>query len=1033
MRRITVVLLTLLTGLAALTAPLGSAQAASYGPGSLVKTVPVSGTPHVLDGRVSTIAEVGNTIILGGTFTQTRNNDSTDVILRSRLVAFDKTTKKISTTFLPNPNGDVEVVLPAPDGKSVYVGGSFSSIAGAAVKNLAQVNIADGSLVSTFNPATVDGRVLDLRLSNNRLWIAGAFTHVAGKAQRALATVNPVTGKFDAYMTQVIAGLHYGGTTTVLKIDINTQGTRLIALGNFDTIGGVKHHQLLMLDLTGTTSTTANWQTAFYETACSKSFNSYMRDLDFAPDGTFFVVSTTGAYGGAGIACDSTARFETDAAGNGVKPSWIDNTGGDTTYAVEVTSSVVYTGGHARWQNNAFAADKAGMGAVSRPGIAALDPLNGLPLSWNPTRDRGVGVFDFLVDDLGLWVASDTTRIGADYLRSRIALLPIGGTTFPGVKTPSLPNDVYNVKINTGGIQRRSYTGSAFAAAQTVPTGGLVTNNVRGAFMLNGYLYIAWSNGTFDRRTFDGTNYGAAEAVDTGSQLTANTDWTSDISTMTGLFYDSGRLYFTKSGSATLYYRLFTPESKVVGAQRLTASANVTGIDFTQVRGMFVADNNLYWSTPSNDLRRLGWAQGAQSGRPVAGTATVVSSSTVDAYNWASPRALFLFQDSAGDGPPKAPVAAYSKSCTSLTCTFDSSGSTAQNATIAGRAWNFGDGTASAEANPVHAFPATGTYQVALTVTSSKGLTNTVTQAVQVTRVNQNPTADFTATCNQLTCAFDAAGSKDPDGTLASYAWNFGDGTTGSGSSVSHPYGTAATRDVTLTVTDNEGGTGTTTKSVKSTQAGATFVAAASTNGNRSSHAVTIPGGVQANDTLLLFLTVNSTNVTVEAPAGWTEVQSGTVDGLQARVWSKSASSTDAGTSVAVATSAAGAPAAAKSDLTVAAYRPTAGSTLSVATSAQATSAAAATQLTTPQVNVTEPSSWLVSYWGAKSSGTVAFSTPAGQQARSGSVGSGSGNISGALTDSGQPVAVGTRGGLTADAGTSTSRAAMYSVVLTAQ
>ncbi|MET0999819.1 MAG: PKD domain-containing protein, partial [Marmoricola sp.] len=671
--------------------------------------------------------------------------------------------------------------------------------------------------------------------------------------------------------------------------------------------------------------------------------------------------------------------------------------------------------------------------AVSRPGIAALDPINGLPLSWNPTRTRGVGVFDFLVTPQGLWVASDTDRIGANYLRSRIALLPTGGTTFPGVKTPSLPNDVYNVKVNTGGIQRRAYTGSAFAAAQAVPTGDLVTNNVRGAFMLNGYLYIAWSNGVFDRRTFDGTSYGAAEAVNTGSLLTANTDWTSDISTMTGMFYDSGRIYFTKSGSATLFYRLFTPESKVVGAQRLTASANVTGIDFAQVRGMFVADGNLYWSTPSNDLRKLGWAQGASSGRPVAGTATIVSSPTVDGYSWSSPRALFLYQDAAGDGPPKAPVADFASTCTSLTCTFDSTASTVQNATITGRSWNFGDGTTSTEANPVHAFTATGTYQVALTVTSSKGLTHTVTKPVQVTRVNQNPTAAFTATCDQLSCTFDAGGSADPDGTVASYAWSFGDTTTGTGNPATHTYDAAGTRDVTLTVTDSEGGTGTLTKSVKATQAGATFVAAASTNGNRSSHAVTIPAGVVQGDTLLLFLTVNSTNVTVGAPAGWTQVESGTVDGLQARVWTRTASATDAGTSVAVPTAAGTTPTAAKSDITVGAYRPTAGSTLSVATSAQATSSSAATQLTTPEVTVAEPSSWLVSYWGAKSSSTVAFTTPAGQQARSGSVGSGSGSISGALTDSGQPVAVGTQGGLSADTGASTSRAAMYSVVLAAQ
>ena len=1028
MRRICVVLLSCALALAGLAFAPISANADSYGPGSLMKDVPVAGTPHVLDGRVSSIAKVGNTIILGGTFTQTRNNDSTTVIARSRLVAFDATTKQISTTFAPNPNGDVEVVLPAPDGKSVYVGGSYSTIAGAAVKNLAQINVADGSRVTTFNPATVDGRVLDLRLANNRLWIAGAFTHAAGHAQKALATVNPTTGKWDSYMTQVISGVHNGGVTTVMKIDINAQGTRLIALGNFDAIGAVKHHQLLMLDISGAVSSTANWQTAFYETACSKSFNSYMRDLDFSPDGSFFVVATTGAYGGAGIGCDSTARFETGAVGNAVKPSWINNTGGDTTYSVEITPSVVYTGGHARWQNNPFAADSPGQGAVPRPGIAALDPINGLPLSWNPTRDRGVGVFDFLVTDQGLWVGSDTTRIGADYLRSRIALMPIGGTSFPGVRTPSLPNDVYQVKTTTGGIAKRNYSGSAFTAAQAVPNGGLATDTVRGAFMLNGYLYIAWSNGTFDRRTFDGTTYGAAEAVNTSSQLTALSDWTSDISTMTGLFYDSGRLYFTKAGQSTLYYRYFTPESKVVGAQRLTASANVTGIDFTQVRGMFVADGNLYWSTPSNDLRKLAWAQGAQSGRPVAGAATTVSSPTVDGYSWGSPRALFLFQDPAGDGPATAPTAAFTQSCTSLTCTFDSSTSSVQGATITGRSWNFGDGTTSTEANPVHAFPATGTYQVALTVTSSKGVTATTTKPVQVTRVNQKPTADFTVACNQLSCTFNAGGSTDPDGTVASYAWTFGDATTGTGSPVTHPYATAGTRDVTLTVTDNEGGTGTVTKSVKSTQTGVAFVAAASSAGNRSTHAVQVPAGVQAGDTLLLFLTTNSSTSTIAAPAGWTQVQAATADGLRGVVWSRAATAGDAGTNVSVVTSA-----ATKSDITVAAYRPTAGSTLSVATSAQALSSSAANQLTTPQVNVTEPSSWLVSYWGAKASGTVAFTTPPGQTVRSGSVGTGSGSISGELTDSGQPVAVGTRGGITADAGTSTSRAAMFSLVLVAQ
>ena len=217
-----------------------------------------------------------------------------------------------------------------------------------------------------------------------------------------------------------------------MKIDINAQGTRLVAIGNFDTIDGIKNHQLFVLDLTGAVAAVSPFHTAFYQAACSSSFDTYMRDLDFSPDGTFFVVSTTGRVRRRRHRPATAPHASRSSAGADATPSWVNNTGGDTTYAVEITDSVVYTGGHARWQNNPFAADQPGQGAVSRPGIAALDPINGLPLSWNPTRDRGVGVFDFLVTEQGLWVGSDTTRIGADYLRSRIALLPHGWHPVPG-------------------------------------------------------------------------------------------------------------------------------------------------------------------------------------------------------------------------------------------------------------------------------------------------------------------------------------------------------------------------------------------------------------------------------------------------------------------------------------------------------------------------------------------------------------------------------------------------------------------------
>jgi hypothetical protein len=68
------------------------------------------------------------------------------------------------------------------------------------------------------------------------------------------------------------------------------------------------------------------------------------------------------------------------------------------------------------------------------------------------------------------------------------------------------------------------------------------------------------------------------------------------------------------------------------------------------------------------------------------------------------------------------------------------------------------------------------------------------------TTPNMPPTASFTSSCTNLSCDFNAAASTDADGTIASYAWDFGDGTpAGSGVSPSHTYATANTYTVQLT------------------------------------------------------------------------------------------------------------------------------------------------------------------------------------------------------------------------------------------
>lgn len=1006
-----------------------SAEAAPDTLGSIVSDDPWNRSPHVLDGRVLSIEKVGNQIVLGGTFTSARNDTRNDpsgaTLERSNLLSFDADTGVISEDFVPDTNGTVNVVIPAADGESVYVGGSFTEIAGQAVKNLARVRISDGSLVTSFNGGSPAGQVKDLRLSGGRLWVAGSFTHIAGKQQKALATLNPQTGAFDTFARPVVAGTHRGGYTTVAKIDVNPAGTKLVAVGNFTTVDGAPRYQMVVLNTGGANAEVSDLRTNFYTAGCSSSFDSYMRDVDVSPDGSFFVASTTGAYGGAGSPCDSTARFEIDASGSDVKPSWVNNTGGDTTYAVEITDAVVYTGGHARWQNNPFGSDRPGQGAVDRPGIAALDPSNGLPYTWNPTRSRGVGVFDMLVTSHGLWVGSDTERIGANEYHGRIALLPAeGGTNVAVTRPASLPNDVYTVNA-LGSISKRSVSAAgSFGSGTSTSLGSWTWMTFKGGFTLNGQFYSAWSNGQFTRRTFNGTTMGSAVQVNTADLLTNLSDWDADAARITGMFYDNGRIYFARSDQNALQYRYFTPESDVIGARRLQASVNFAGLDLRSIKGMFLADGKLYIAESNGNLARWDWNSGAESGSPVAGSRVVVSGPGVDGINWSSNRPVTLFQDADGHGPTFPPTANIAAECTDADCLFDGSGSTSPGSTIESYAWDFGDGSHGTGVAPQHAYDQSGTYTVKLTVTTSKGGTATASRTVTVEKRNQAPTAALTVACEETACEFDASGSSDSDGQVVSYAWDFGDGDVSNQAQPTHTYAQDGTYHVTLTVTDDQGSTASAEKDVSVARAAVAAVDAASSNGNRTAHSTSVPADAAVGDRLVAFLTLNSSSGSLTAPSGWTEADTRVVDGLTVSTWTKTAEPSDLGGTVRFTTTT-----TLKSDLTVAAYRSTTGAT-AVPQVVSVENPRSSTEYVSGPVPVSAAGSLVAHYWGMKTSSDLVLSVQAGLQTRIMSAGAGGGRVYATLADRGAVSSAGDAVQAVATSDVAATRAASVAVVV---
>ncbi len=168
-----------------------------------------------------------------------------------------------------------------------------------------------------------------------------------------------------------------------------------------------------------------------------------------------------------------------------------------------------------------------------------------------------------------------------------------------------------------------------------------------------------------------------------------------------------------------------------------------------------------------------------------------------------------------GNSPP---VANFTVSCAGLNCTLNASGST-DDGSISQYNWDLGKspgGTASGMV-VVAAYPHTSQRTVTLTVTDNAGATGSITKTFTVggAPVDNPPIAIFTVSCSGLTCSMNGSQSTD-DGAIAQYAWSLpgANAVTAAGATTSATYGSAGTKSITLTVTDNAGQTNSITKTV---------------------------------------------------------------------------------------------------------------------------------------------------------------------------------------------------------------------------
>jgi PKD repeat protein len=171
----------------------------------------------------------------------------------------------------------------------------------------------------------------------------------------------------------------------------------------------------------------------------------------------------------------------------------------------------------------------------------------------------------------------------------------------------------------------------------------------------------------------------------------------------------------------------------------------------------------------------------------------------------AKPNAEFTSTPNVGEAP--------------LTVSFDASGSSDSDGHITSYQWTFGDGASGSGAITSHTYDDSGTYEVWLMVADNNGATDTATTTIRATASNVLPVASFLASPTSgeapLEVSFDASASYDPDGAIVSHGWSFGDGENGSGASATHTYSAAGTYSAQLTVTDDDGVTDSTSRSIQ--------------------------------------------------------------------------------------------------------------------------------------------------------------------------------------------------------------------------
>ncbi|KNX39480.1 hypothetical protein VV01_13985 [Luteipulveratus halotolerans] len=848
------------------------------------------------------------------------------------IFAYDIRTGNPVTGFDHSLNGQALSITTSPDKSRIYVGGDFTAVDGQPRGHIAAFDVSTGALDASFKPS-VSGRVRALAATASTVYAGGEFNGAAGQIRKRLAAVNSSTGALLPWAPQTDG--YY-----VWSMTLTPDASKLVVGGQFQRLNDQVVNGMGALDLS--TGQNLPW-----------AANSVIKDynnggiVSLRADGQ--QVYGTGFAFGSGGTFEGT--FALDPSNGGI--NWLNDCQGDT-YDAYPMGEVVYTVSHVHScdmigavpegnprslnQRHALAfstqantvndgPDQYGWNYKGRPGSKALQWFpdfawgsytSSKQAGWTVTGNGDYiavggefpavngrnqqGLVRFAVKDkapnqrgpqtgrgpnpaasatgngtvrLTWGAASDEDNENLTYEIHRSGTTgPVGQVsgrstfwntptmTFTDAGAPSGQSVTYTVKAK-----------DSFGNTLTLPTTSPVTStgtppSAYARRVLSDGADLYWRLGDSGSTIRDwagsnnGTTRGNVSRAVTGA-VSGDSDRALELDP-SGFLTSAGAVSSGSSVAApqTISVEAWVKTSSTKGGKILGIGSSKTGTSSTHDRNLYLdSSGHLVFGVSDGSVKTVQSPATYNDGtwHHVVGTATggslklyVDGSEKAARSDVGTPRAVSGYWRS-GDslsgwpGDPSAdsvdgviddaavyptvlsaasiashhqlgstgaianvpPTAAFTATGGQLSATFDASASSDADGSVASYAWDFGDGSSGTGAKPSHTYAAAGTYTVRLTVTDDKGATGTLTKQVTVTAppANQPPAAAFSSDATQLTVALDGSASTDADGSVASYAWDFGDGSSGTGAKPSHTYAAAGTYTVRLTVTDDKGAT----------------------------------------------------------------------------------------------------------------------------------------------------------------------------------------------------------------------------------